>query len=180
MGIRDSTELELGVIVRIPQLYPLSLYLLLALAVTSCTTGPWNRADDLVSHLRCGMSESDVRAEARRFNKVRITRSARSDRELVVIRGQTHIVLDLEAGRIQDYQINWISGFMKRLFVEVHIAGPVTCGWAVPYTRTIRICPQAFGAYCGSLGCTLIHEMTHQIGFPGEETPNAVEECLEC
>ena len=113
-----------------------SLLIALALVVASCASGPWSRTDDFVSRLRCGMSESDVLAEAGRYSKVRVTRAARSDPELVVSKGQTQIVLGLEAGRIHDYQVSWVSSFMKRAhglkrdlcsnedFVELHILGP--------------------------------------------------------
>ncbi len=54
------------------------------------------------------------------------------------------------------------------------------CAWSVPFGRTIRLCKGAFDSECGPLGCTLFHEITHQLGFPGEAKPNAVEECLGC
>lgn len=110
--------------------------LMLAVVIASCASGPWKRAPDFLSRLRCGMSEAETEGEARRYSKVRITRAATSDPELVVIKGQTYITLGLEAGRIRDYQVSWVSGFMERtyelkrdlcsneLLVELHILGP--------------------------------------------------------
>jgi RHS repeat-associated protein len=55
------------------------------------------------------------------------------------------------------------------------------CAWSVPFGRTIRLCPIGFvGKDCGQLGCTLMHEMTHQIGHPREKRPEEVETCLGC
>ena len=47
--------------------------------------------------------------------------------------------------------------------------GTYECGWSIPFGRKIRLCPDAWipGA-CGPLGCTLMHEMTHQLGHAGE------------
>ncbi len=53
------------------------------------------------------------------------------------------------------------------------------CGYAVPFGRTIRLCSSAWDeGLCGPLGCTLIHEMTHQIGRFREKGPRTVEKCL--
>ncbi len=55
------------------------------------------------------------------------------------------------------------------------------CGWAIPLGRTIRLCPALLeGGVCGPIGCTLAHEMTHQLGYPREAKPKAVEKCLGC
>jgi RHS repeat-associated protein len=55
------------------------------------------------------------------------------------------------------------------------------CGWAIPFGRTIRLCPSAFTpGLCGPLGCTLMHELTHISGRPGEKRPEKVEKCLGC
>jgi RHS repeat-associated protein len=55
------------------------------------------------------------------------------------------------------------------------------CAWSVPFGRTIRICPGAWdGGTCGPLGCTLMHEMTHQLGHGREKYPQQVEKCLGC
>jgi hypothetical protein len=49
------------------------------------------------------------------------------------------------------------------------------------YGRTIRLCPGAVEeGTCGPLGCTLIHEMTHQEGHSGETVPRFAEKCLGC
>jgi hypothetical protein len=86
------------------------------------------------------MSEHEVLAEASRYSKARVTRAARSEPELVVIKGQTQIALGLEDGEIRDYQVNWVSSFMKRtyglkkdlcsdrLLVELHILAPSSAG----------------------------------------------------
>ncbi len=54
------------------------------------------------------------------------------------------------------------------------------CGWSIPFGWTIRMCPGAWGPGCGPLGCTLMHEMTHQLGHPFEKWPTKVEKCLGC
>jgi len=55
------------------------------------------------------------------------------------------------------------------------------CAWSVPFGTIIRLCPGASdGARCGPLGCTLLHEMTHQLGHGGEKYPQQVEKCLGC
>ena len=55
------------------------------------------------------------------------------------------------------------------------------CGWSIPFGRTIRVCPSGWNtSLCGPLGCTLLHEMTHQIGHPFEKRPEQVEKCLGC
>jgi RHS repeat-associated protein len=55
------------------------------------------------------------------------------------------------------------------------------CAWSVPFGRTIRICPGAWnGGTCGPLGCTFMHEMTHQLGHGREKYPQQVEQCLGC
>lgn len=55
------------------------------------------------------------------------------------------------------------------------------CAWSLPYNKTIHICPQGWDAgRCGSIGCTLLHEMTHEIGHPFEKWPKQVEKCLGC
>ena len=128
------------------------LFLLaLALVASSCASGPWRRTDDFVSHLRCRMSEHEVIAEASRFTKVRITRSARRNPELVVIKDQTQIVLGLEAGEVRDYQVNWVSSFMKRthglkrdlcsdrLFVELHILAPTSAAGSAVLLDTVLV-----------------------------------------
>ncbi|MCG8460204.1 MAG: hypothetical protein MI919_28300, partial [Holophagales bacterium] len=59
----------------------------------------------------------------------------------------------------------------------------VTCGWSIPLGRTIRLCPKGLRptqTVCGPLGCTLAHEMTHQLGHLAEKKPREVEECLGC
>jgi len=55
------------------------------------------------------------------------------------------------------------------------------CAWSIPFGTTVRLCPGAFsGSTCGPLGCTLLHEMTHQLGHGGEKYPQQVEKCLGC
>lgn len=56
------------------------------------------------------------------------------------------------------------------------------CGWSRPFFgRSIRLCPVAWNpGRCGPLGCTLMHEMTHQIGHSAETQPDKVEACLGC
>ena len=54
----------------------------------------------------------------------------------------------------------------------------LSCAWSIPFTRTIRMCPDAWEPGCDALSCTLVHEMTHQLGFMGESTPDAAEGCL--
>ena len=55
------------------------------------------------------------------------------------------------------------------------------CAWSVPFGTTIRLCPGAWDdGRCGPLGCTLLHEMTHQLGHGGEKHPQQVEKCLGC
>jgi RHS repeat-associated protein len=56
----------------------------------------------------------------------------------------------------------------------------VSCGWSLPLGSVIRICPGAWTPTCGPMGCTLMHEMTHQLGHPGEKWPKKVEKCLGC
>jgi RHS repeat-associated protein len=58
--------------------------------------------------------------------------------------------------------------------------GYVSCGWSLPGGTTIRICEDAWTPDCGPLGCTLMHEMTHQLGHPREDKPEKVEKCLGC
>jgi RHS repeat-associated protein len=55
------------------------------------------------------------------------------------------------------------------------------CGWTrVPGRRT-RLCENAWlPEKCGPLGCTIIHELTHQAGHVGEQWPVKVEGCLGC
>jgi RHS repeat-associated protein len=54
------------------------------------------------------------------------------------------------------------------------------CAWSLPLGSTIRLCDAAWTSGCGPLGCTLMHEMTHQLGHGGENIPGAVEKCLRC
>ncbi len=55
------------------------------------------------------------------------------------------------------------------------------CAWATPFGRTIRLCPSVWNpGLCGPLGCTLMHELTHISGRPGEKRSEQVEECLGC
>jgi RHS repeat-associated protein len=54
------------------------------------------------------------------------------------------------------------------------------CAWSIPLGGTIRLCEDAWTPGCGPLGCTLMHEMTHQLGHGGESKPEAVEKCLGC
>ena len=58
--------------------------------------------------------------------------------------------------------------------------GELGCAWSIPFGRTIRLCPDGWTPGCGPLGCTLMNEMTHQLGFFGESKPDAVEKCLGC
>lgn len=58
--------------------------------------------------------------------------------------------------------------------------GRVTCAWSLPFTKKVRICPAAWQPTCGPMGCTLMHEMTHQLGHPREKWPKQVEKCLGC
>lgn len=58
--------------------------------------------------------------------------------------------------------------------------GYVSCAWAVPLGRTIHLCEDAWIPDCGPLGCTLMHEMTHQLGHLGETKSESVEKCLGC
>lgn len=58
--------------------------------------------------------------------------------------------------------------------------GRRTCAWSQPFGSTVRLCPAAWSPTCGPLGCTLMHEMTHQLGYGGEKWPDKVEECLGC
>jgi RHS repeat-associated protein len=55
-----------------------------------------------------------------------------------------------------------------------------SCGWSMPYGNTVHICPLGLkpDPGCGPFGCTLLHEMTHTRGHPGERWPNRVENCL--
>jgi RHS repeat-associated protein len=55
-----------------------------------------------------------------------------------------------------------------------------SCAWSIPFGRTIHLCPDAPLPSCGPLGCTLMHEMTHQLGHPLEKLPRQVEKCLGC
>jgi RHS repeat-associated protein len=55
------------------------------------------------------------------------------------------------------------------------------CAWSIPFGNTIRLCERAWQPErCGPLGCTLVHEMTHQIGHFREKRPRQVESCLGC
>ena len=55
------------------------------------------------------------------------------------------------------------------------------CAWTYTRGRKIRLCPSAFrNKGCGPVGCTLMHELTHQLGHGGEEWPRTVEKCLGC
>lgn len=110
--------------------------LLLGLAASSCSTGPWRRADDFVARLRCGMTEVEVAAEAKRYRHLGLRSSDDPDGELVAKKGQTLIAIDLESGEVQSHQVNWVSGFMRRTYrlkedlcsglnlVELHLVGP--------------------------------------------------------
>lgn len=57
------------------------------------------------------------------------------------------------------------------------------CAEAEPYSNSMRLCRKN-GVFnpkkCSSLGCTLIHELTHAAGYQGETQPNHVEKCLGC
>jgi RHS repeat-associated protein len=55
-----------------------------------------------------------------------------------------------------------------------------SCAWSIPFGRTIHLCPDAALRICGPLGCTLMHEMTHQLGHPFETLPRQSERCLGC
>jgi RHS repeat-associated protein len=55
------------------------------------------------------------------------------------------------------------------------------CGWSIVGGNTIRICPaQWSNPKCGQPGCTLMHELTHMVGYPSEKWPKNVEICLGC
>jgi len=56
----------------------------------------------------------------------------------------------------------------------------LSCAWSLPLGGTIHLCEDAWTPGCGPLGCTLMHEMTHQLGHGGESKPVAVEKCLGC
>jgi RHS repeat-associated protein len=56
-----------------------------------------------------------------------------------------------------------------------------TCGWSRTGNRTIHFCPNGWNTIdCGPLGCTVMHEFTHEIGHPSEKWPRQVEKCLGC
>jgi len=55
------------------------------------------------------------------------------------------------------------------------------CGWSLPGGSVIHLCPDQWtNPGCGDVGCTLLHEMTHQIGHGTEKWPRIVEKCLGC
>ncbi|HEV8579130.1 MAG TPA: RHS repeat-associated core domain-containing protein [Thermoanaerobaculia bacterium] len=55
-----------------------------------------------------------------------------------------------------------------------------TCAWSIPGGGVIRLCEDGWTPGCGPLGCTLMHEMTHQLWHSGESKPEAAEKCLGC
>jgi RHS repeat-associated protein len=55
------------------------------------------------------------------------------------------------------------------------------CAWSRQFGRTINVCPEAWKpASCGPMGCTLLHEMTHILGYGKEKWPDEVEKCAGC
>lgn len=58
--------------------------------------------------------------------------------------------------------------------------GDVCASAPVP-GRIFRVCRKGFDdSRCGPLGCTIMHEMTHLLGYAGEKYPKKVEKCLGC
>lgn len=150
--------------------------------VASCASAPWERTDELTARLRCGMSEVEAIAEAQKLGRVRAYRQAPSyaEAELVIVKGTTQIVLDLENDRVRNYQVNWASGFMKRpralkrdlcsakLYVELHVLGDASAAGSAVFLDGKRV-----GALSGLGSLTLdvpLGEHQLRIDTPGNRS----------
>ena len=85
--------------------------LILALVLLLASCGPWERADEFVSGLRCGMTVEEVRAYARDFEGADVRQeNFKNSAPVVVTHGDTAIELWVENGNLQAAQITWHDG----------------------------------------------------------------------
>ena len=102
-------------------LFPL---MLMALLLVSCLSPPWigsrlpwTGAKDFTSGLRCQMTEADIKLFAKTFPRLSLHQPDGWKGRLVGQKGDTMIVLELEAERLLTrYQVSWTSGLTRQSF----------------------------------------------------------------
>ena len=96
--------------------------LILVCLLPACMFFPkrWDKADEFVSGLRCGMSADEIRSYALRFPQCLTFEPNSPSRtsELVVQHEDTDIRCFLEGGKLRAVQVTWISRPMKRTVEE--------------------------------------------------------------
>ena len=81
---------------------------LLSVVLGSC--GPWEKAEEFVKGLRCGMSREEVRVYAQQFEGTQVVeRRAENYPPFVVVHEETRIGCWFRDDRLESVQIFWVS-----------------------------------------------------------------------
>lgn len=76
----------------------------------------WERVDEYTGLLKCGMSESDVRMLANRFEGTSVVQPGPSNHpDIVVHHGGTQVQMWFDAQNLVSYEIVWINSPMDVL-----------------------------------------------------------------
>lgn len=86
----------------------------------------WSKTDELISRLRCGMSETEIHSICQDYDGVELSQPEffHERCELLASKGRTHICLHIEDGRLLHVQVSWQDHIMHRQTLqEVDLCG---------------------------------------------------------
>lgn len=89
--------------------------LLIAAGLTGCwRQRPWNRIDDFLGHLRCGMSQAEAQEVAKSYKglKLEATKPDNARTKLIFWKDNTMIEASFAADGLRDARVSWVDTIM--------------------------------------------------------------------